>query len=96
MKAIVIYDSKFGNSKLVAQSIAEVIRATLIPVADASVSDIELADLVVVGSPTHGGMPTKEMQDLLSSLPKGVFAKKYVAAFDTRMQPDRQGTSCFE
>jgi flavodoxin len=90
MKAIVIYDSKFGNSKIVATTVAKEIGARLIHVADANADDIAGAELVVVGSPTHGGMFTKAVQDFLNSLPKDVFAGKRVAAFDTRMQPEDQ------
>lgn len=90
MNAVVVYDSKFGNSKLVAITVAESIDAKLIFVADASADDIFVADLVIIGSPTHGGMPTNTMQNFLGSLPKDAFLDKQVAAFDTRMQPENQ------
>ena len=57
MKAVVIYESMYGNTHLIANAIAEGLRAhgevTVVPVAEARATVVEDADLVVVGGPTH-------------------------------------------
>ena len=57
MRAVVIYESMFGNTHAVAEHIAEgieaVFEATVIPVHDATPEQLEAADVVVVGGPTH-------------------------------------------
>jgi len=57
MKAVVIYESMYGNTHLIASAIADGLRvhgeATVVPVAEARAAVVEGADLVVVGGPTH-------------------------------------------
>ena len=57
MKAVVIYESMYGNTHLIASAIADGLgahgEATVVPVAEARASVVEGADLVVVGGPTH-------------------------------------------
>ena len=42
-------------------------------------------DLLIVGSPTHGGRPTDAIQDLLNKVPASALQGTNVAAFDTRL-----------
>lgn len=57
MKAVIIYESMFGNTRAVADAIAEGLRpgneAVVVPVAQARPEVLNGADLVVVGGPTH-------------------------------------------
>jgi menaquinone-dependent protoporphyrinogen IX oxidase len=57
MKTVVIYESMYGNTHLVADAIAEGLRDTgevlVVPVDEAKAALVEEADLVVVGGPTH-------------------------------------------
>jgi hypothetical protein len=57
MRALVIYESMYGNTHTVADAIAEGLRergeATVVPVKDVSTELVEAADVLVVGSPTH-------------------------------------------
>ncbi len=57
MRAVVVYESMFGNTHTVAQHIAEgvgtIFETTIVPVHDATSDLIAAADLVVVGGPTH-------------------------------------------
>ena len=57
MKAVVIYESMYGNTHLIADAIAEGLRthgdATVVPVGELDAQLLEHADLVVVGGPTH-------------------------------------------
>ncbi len=57
MRALVVYESMYGNTHVVAGNIADGLRAThdvtLVPVADATRELVAAADLLVVGGPTH-------------------------------------------
>jgi menaquinone-dependent protoporphyrinogen IX oxidase len=57
MRALVVYESMYGNTHVVASDIADGLRAThevtLVPVADATADLLAEADLLVVGAPTH-------------------------------------------
>jgi len=52
MSAIVVYESVYGNTRAVAEAIAEGLGATALPVQEAGAA-AEEADLLVVGGPTH-------------------------------------------
>ena len=57
MRAVVVYESMFGNTHTVAERIAEgvgeIAETTVVSVHDATAELITGADLVVVGGPTH-------------------------------------------
>ena len=82
MKALVVYDSQHGNTKRIAQAIGEATGGRVVPVGDVSPADLNEFDLLVVGSPTHGGWYTPGVRDLLEALPP--LHGSRVAAFDTR------------
>jgi flavodoxin I len=87
MKAIVVYDSQYGNTEQIARAIARgiggendarAVRASEAP------TDMSGLELLVVGSPTQGGRPTPPVQQYLAKLPSGGLSSVRVAAFDTR------------
>lgn len=85
MKALVIYDSQFGNTEKIAQAIRDrletEVRTALVRVADIAPDYVVSADLLVVGSPTQRFQAT----DLVANLLKGrALANTRAAAFDTR------------
>lgn len=57
MKAIVVYESLYGNTHEVAEAVAEGLRhgadVEVVPVADASADRLAAGELLVVGGPTH-------------------------------------------
>jgi len=53
--------------------------------ADATLSDLHVIDLLIIGSPTHGGRPTPATLQFLRSVPTHVLGKIDVATFDTRL-----------
>ena len=57
MRAVVVYESMYGNTHLVADAIgaglATAVDVSVVPVAQASPAVLTDADLVVVGGPTH-------------------------------------------
>ena len=82
MEAMVVYDSQYGNTAKIAQAIGEAIGGQVVRVADVGPADLEGLDLLIVGSPTHGGWYTPGITGLLEALPPLEGFK--VAAFDTR------------
>ena len=87
MKALIVYDSVYGNTEKIARAIAEAITPSgevkVLGVGEANPSELASIDLLIVGSPTHAGRPTPAVQALLNKVPKlqGI----NVAAFDTRI-----------
>ena len=57
MRALVVYESMYGNTRVVASNIADGLRAThqvrVVPVAEAGPDLLASADLLVLGGPTH-------------------------------------------
>ncbi len=57
MRSLIVYESMYGNTHLLADQIAEGLRVhgevSVVSVADATDEDVASADLVVVGGPTH-------------------------------------------
>lgn len=95
MKSLVLFDSQYGNTKQIAETIARALGssgdAKAIEVNKATLSDFSSLDLLVVGSPTQGGRPTQALQTLLNGLPARSLHNVRVAAFDTRMSPEGRG-----
>jgi flavodoxin len=85
MNTLVIYDSVFGNTEMVAKAIAAALGAQAIPASQADTGQLRGLDLLVIGSPTRGFRPTEGIAKLLNSLPKNHLAGVRVAAFDTRI-----------
>ena len=87
MKALIVYDSVYGNTEKIARAIAEAItplgEVKVLRASEATPSELASIELLIVGSPTHGGRPTPAVQDLINKVPKlqGI----NVAAFDTRI-----------
>ena len=88
MKALIVYDSVYGNTEKIARAIAEAITPSdevkILRAGEANPSELASIDLLIVGSPTHGGRPTPAIQDLLNKVPKLSLQGINAAAFDTR------------
>ncbi len=88
MKALVVYDSKFGNTAMVAQAISAALapqgEVIVVNVADARPEQLAGVDLLLVGSPTWGSRPTPAITKWLKGLPSRALAGVRVAGFDTR------------
>ncbi len=88
MHAVVVYESMFGNTHVIADHVAQGLgsrmETTVVPVHDATAALIGDADLVVVGGPTHvHGMSSKRSRD----------GAKEIAAKDddVDLDPDAEG-----
>ena len=88
MKAMVVYDSVFGNTGQVAQAIGDGLgspeEVEVRKVGDVQPEEFAGLTLLVVGSPTRQFSPTGATTSLLKSIPKDGLKGVKVAAFDTR------------
>jgi flavodoxin len=87
MKALIVYDSVHGNTEKIARAIGGAItgEVKVLRAGEVDSSELEKLDLLIVGSPTHAGRPTKPIQDFLNEAPAPAFEGTKVAAFDTRI-----------
>lgn len=88
MKAIVIFDSHFGNTKMIADTIAKKLgnHVPHISIKDIKASDINEYDLLIIGSPVIGWKPTGKIDRFLVSLNSDKLKSMSVTAFDTRIK----------
>lgn len=87
MKTLVVYFSKFGNTRRIAEAIAEALKqagdARAISMDQLAAPDLQGVNLVVMGSPTHYQNLPKAVRPIFKTLPRRILAGKSVAAFDT-------------
>jgi len=93
-KVIVVYESKYGNTKLVAETIIEGVRevsgveAILSEVKQVDLNQVIEYDAILVGSPNHIGNATKSIRKFIGELGKLDLEGKLVAFFDTYLGGD--------
>ena len=87
MKAVVVYDSVYGNTEKIARAIGGALSGDVKVVAagKAGPADLQSLDLLIVGAPTQGGRATPAAQEFLSELSGETVKGITVAAFDTRI-----------
>ncbi len=88
MKALVVFDSLYGNTESVSRAVAAALpsspAAKALRPAEVKPSDWTGLGLLVVGSPVQGGRPTPAIQAFLDGIPADGLKGIRVAAFDTR------------
>jgi flavodoxin len=86
MKTLVVYDSVHGNTEKIAKAIGDAItgEVQVLQAGEVNPAELKAFDLLIIGSPTHGGRPTEAMQDFLKVLGPALQGTN-VAAFDTRL-----------
>ena len=82
MKTIIIYDSTHGNTQMVAQAMGDATGGRVSLVGNVNPTELKNFDLLIIGSPTHGGFPTEGINNLLKA--PLAFKDARVAIFDTR------------
>ena len=72
MKMLVVYDSVYGNTELIAQSIGEAIaeKAKVLKVDKVGPEDFESADFILIGSPTYYGLMSGKLKTFLDTTEK--------------------------
>ncbi len=93
MKTFIIYDSWYGNTEKIARAIGDGLagEVKVVRVGEANPSELKSCDLLIVGSPVHGGRATPELEALIKQLPANSLQGISVAAFDTRFEYEKQG-----
>lgn len=93
MKALVVYDSQFGNTAKIAVKIAETLAeygtCRALRVTEFTNSALSGVDLLVLGCPTQAWHSTPHMQTLIKALEDGQAQGFAVAEFDTRLDKPR-------
>jgi flavodoxin len=88
LKALVLYDSLFGNTEIIAQTVSKSIgqrhEVKIVTVGMVRPEQMEGIQLLVVGSPNRQFGSTVEMKNFLNGIPKDGLLGIKVAAFDTR------------
>lgn len=93
MKTLIVFDSLYGNTEIIARDIAKSFppeSTSVLNVKDLKVADLLEVQLLIVGSPTYGGRPKQETQTFLDIIPTAALNGKKVAAFDTRFLAKEQ------
>jgi len=86
---IIIYDSWFGNTQVVAETIAkginEIEKKTvhIKKIEDTAPNDVLDYDIILIGSPNHMGGPTRKVKKFIDNLGKLKIDDKQIAVFDT-------------
>jgi menaquinone-dependent protoporphyrinogen IX oxidase len=102
VKVFVVYDTKYGNTKLVAEKIVEGMRevegleTTISDVEEVAFEDVANSDAVLIGSPNHVGRPARGIEDFIDKLGKLDLKTKWVAVFDTHMAQDMRAHTQME
>jgi flavodoxin len=88
MRALVVYDSVYGNTESIARAVAEGLKGhhsvRLIRADFAQASDLVSVDLFLVGGPTQRHHTSDKLRDFLDHLPRCSLTGVSAAAFDTR------------
>ncbi len=93
MKAYVIYDSTYGNTEKIALAIGKGLtgEVKVLRFGEVNPAELKTCDLLIVGSPVHGGRATPELDAFIKQIPANSLEGTSVAAFDTRFEAEEQG-----
>jgi len=94
VNVLVVYDTKHGNTRLVAENIADGLRE--VEGITAAISDVEKVDVenlphfdaILMGSPNHFGGPARSIRKFIDKLGKLDMVGKWAAVFDTYLGGD--------
>lgn len=93
MKALVLYDSEYGNTEQLAKAVGEFLtkcgEVRVVRVSEAEPGELAMCDLLVVGCPTQRHGMTEALYSLLEGVPSGALRNTVTLVFDTRYQMPR-------
>ena len=98
MKAIIIFDSRYGNTEKIARSFEAGLKqagvqTVCVNAKDVPVDSLKQYDLICVGAPTEAFTASRSIKEFLGKL-KGVnLAGKYGFAFDTKLDSRLSGSA---
>ena len=93
-RVFIVYDTKYGNTKHVAEKIAEAmkqtkeIETTVNDVEEVNLKNIDTFDAILIGTPNHMGSPSRTITNFIDELGKLKLKPKKAAVFDTHMAQD--------
>ena len=93
-RTIIIYESKYGNTRLVAEAIAEGVREVsgvepmVRELGEVNLEEFSGFEAIIIGSPNHMGNATRGIRKFIDGLGKINLEGKLVAVFDTYMAKD--------
>ena len=94
VKIVVVYESRYGNTKRVAESIIQGINevgevdVSLKELKELDMRSMPEYDVILIGSPNHIGGPTRGIKGFIDKLGKLPLGGKMFAVFDTYMGRD--------
>lgn len=101
-RVFIVYDTKYGNTKHVAEKIAEAmkqakeIEVEVIDVEGANLKNIDTFDAILIGTPNHMGSPSRTIMKFIDELGKLKLKPKKAAVFDTHMAQDYRAVEKME
>ena len=94
MKVLIVYYTKYGNTKKVAELIGEGITSTdgneviVKSVKDVNLKEEAAYDLILIGSPNHFGRHVGSIKKFINKLPNSQLKANSYAVFDTYIMTD--------
>jgi len=87
MKALIVYDSAYGNTEKIAKAIGSAVAGEMevVRAGKADPGRLKGVDVLVVGSPVYGGRPTPATLEFLGRISESDIKDVKIAAFDTRL-----------
>jgi flavorubredoxin len=98
-KAIVVYDSIYGNTEKVARALAQglensgTVKAEVIRADIADATRISDYDMIIIGAPTHAWKPSQKAREFLGRLDASSLRGKKGFAFDTKYRSRLAGSA---
>jgi len=93
VKSIVVYDSQFGNTKLIAEAIGWALesigRVFVMHASDVQPGDLMGINRLIVGSPTQQLSATPAVLNWIKTIPRDGLRGVRAAAFDTRFTEEK-------
>jgi flavodoxin I len=90
MKALIVYDSFFGNTEEIALAIGKELgskkEVNLCKAANINNNMLKGLDQLIVGSPTRAFSPSPAIKSFLKNIPPKQLVEVKVSAFDTRIE----------
>jgi flavodoxin len=96
MRALVVYTSWFGHTRLMARAIAEELEAHGITVVTTPIDKIEPGEvlgygMLLLGTHSHTGHAPRPLRDLCAAIPYRRLCRMAIGVFGTKDRPDQSG-----
>jgi len=97
-RAIIVYDTKFGNTEKIAKALAEGMKKEGVNVDCLKIDQVDVSklgeyDMLAIGGPTHKLGLSEPMKDFLQKLENVNLSGKKAIAFDTKLKSRFAGSA---